>query len=177
MLISCVLQDVLLPLHPQIIFEMTKRARFAGCVTVLVLAVGLIAGCGRGAERPPAPVYLNVSGSADMNSGGNAAIVRVYLLASDASFRRTNLEAFWQDDAAALGSDLVGPKREILLYPGESEEIELNMIPGVSYIGIAADLRNPDPNSWREIYPVAELGNRRLNITIGEDRLDVRPLN
>lgn len=157
---------------------MTTRVRSFGYVAVVfVFAAGLLTGCGRGAEKAPAPIHLQVSGSPDMNSGGNAAIVRVYLLASDASFRRTNLEAFWQDDAAALGSDLVGPKREILLYPGENEEIQLNMIPGVSYVGIAADLRNPDPNSWRVIYPVSELQSRHLVVTIGEDRLDVRPAN
>lgn len=157
---------------------MTTRAGSFGYVaTVFVLASGLLIGCGRGAERAPAPIQLHISGSPDMNSGGNAAIVRAYLLASDASFRRTNLEAFWQDDTAALGSDLIAPKREVLLYPGENEDIQLNMIPGVAYVGIAADLRNPDPNSWRVIYPVSELRGRRLIVTVGEDRLDVQPAN
>jgi len=145
----------------------------------LFLSIGVLASCGRGAvvtptPPPPDPVLIAVDGLADMNAGGNAAIVRVYLLASDAGFRRTPIQDFWQDDAAALGSDLMGAKREVLLYPGDQETFQIEPVAGVAFVGIAADLREPDPNGWRVIYPVGDLRGRRLAITVNSDRLDAQ---
>jgi type VI secretion system VasD/TssJ family lipoprotein len=143
----------------------------------MLLAVAALASCSRGAVAPPPPpepVVLEVSGASGMNAGGNAAIVRVYMLASDAAFRRTPIQDFWQDDAVALGSDLMGAKREVLLYPGDRETFQLEPMPEVAFVGIAADLREPDPNGWRVIYPVSELRGRRVTVVVDTDRLDAR---
>lgn len=158
--------------------RMTSRTSRALFFCTLLLAVGALAACGRGAVAPPPPppepVMIEVSGSAEMNAGGNAAIVRIYMLASDAAFRRTPIQDFWQDDAAALGSDLMGAKREVLLYPGDRETFQIEPVGDVAFIGIAADLREPDPNGWRVIYPVAELRGQRVSVAIDRDRLDAR---
>lgn len=145
-------------------------------VLALLVAVPLLASCSRRPLEPPPPpepTVIELSGTADMNAGGNAAIVRVYLLTSDAAFRRTPIQDFWQDDAAALGADLVGTKREILLYPGDRESMQLTPGADVAFIGFAADLRNPDPNAWRAIHPVDDLRGRRVAVTVTTDRLAV----
>jgi type VI secretion system VasD/TssJ family lipoprotein len=123
---------------------------------------------------PPAPVQVELQGTAGMNAGGNAAIVRFYVLASDAGFRRTPIDAFWQDDAAALGADLLGPRREILLYPGEREAFQMDPPSGTAFLGIAADLRDPDANAWRVVYPLEEVRGRTLRVAVDSTRLDVR---
>jgi type VI secretion system VasD/TssJ family lipoprotein len=145
-------------------------------IVALLVAVPLLASCSRRPLEPPPPpdpTVISLTGTADMNAGGNAAIIRVYMLSSDAAFRRTPIQDFWQDDSAALGADLVGTKREVLLYPGERESMQF--VPGadVAFIGFAADLRDPDPNAWRVIRPVDELRGRRVAVTVNSDRVTV----
>lgn len=108
-----------------------------------------------------------------MNNGGNAAVVRVYRLASDSNFMRASIETFWLNDEQTLGDELVEPKDEILLYPNEERAIDLNVGPGVRYIGIAADLRSPDPVQWRKVFDAQELQGRQVSVTVGNDRLNV----
>lgn len=165
---------LLIVANPMTTCGSAHRFPFVAIVALLV-AVPLLASCSRRPLEPPPPdpTVVELTGTADMNAGGNAAIIRVYMLSSDAAFRRTPIQDFWQDDAAALGADLVGSKREVLLYPGDRESMQF--VPGaeVAFIGFAADLRNPDPNAWRVIRPVDELRGRRVAVTVDVDRLTV----
>jgi type VI secretion system VasD/TssJ family lipoprotein len=116
---------------------------------------------------------LTVHGGADMNNGGNAAIVRIYQLSGDSNFMRTSLETFWRDDEESLGAELIAPKQEILLYPDQERAIDLNIGDETRYIGIAADLRAPDPAQWRRVFDAQELRGRDVTVTVGSDRLNV----
>lgn len=132
-----------------------------------------MAGC---SKKPPAPPTLTATivGEADLNGGGNAAVVRLYPLAGDANFRRAPVQSFWQNDEAALGEELVSAKREVLLFPGTNEAVELPLDDRAQFVGIAADLRDPDPDHWRAIYPVDEVRGQNVSIRVGERRLFVR---
>lgn len=116
---------------------------------------------------------MTMQGGTDMNNGGNAAVVRVYQLTGDSNFMRSSLESFWRDDEQALGSELVGAKQEILLYPQQERGVELTIGEGTRFVGIAADLREPDPVGWRHIFDAEELRGKEVNITVGSDRLSV----
>ncbi|MEM9996422.1 MAG: type VI secretion system lipoprotein TssJ [Bacteroidota bacterium] len=126
-----------------------------------VLFLALTAGCGRTApvalpELPTEPEVLSVTlrGTAALNSGGNAAVVRVYPLSNDATFTATPLQQFWEDDVGAVGAALVGRAQEVQLYPGESQTVQFTLTPEVRFIGVAADLRTPDDQHWRGIAPL-----------------------
>lgn len=116
---------------------------------------------------------MTVFGDSDMNNGGNAAVVRIYQLAGDSNFTRASLETFWRDDELALGAELVGPKQEILLYPEQERAIDLDLSDQTRYVGIAADLRAPDPVQWRHIFDAQELQGKLVNVRVGTDRLTV----
>ena len=128
---------------------------------LLVAALALFAGC-----RPPAAPSTTVviSGTSALNAGGNAAIVRLYPLASDARFRQTPQADFWRA-GSAVDADLAGPVREVLLYPGDEETIEL-ALGGAAYLGVAADLRAPERDRWREVFPVGAVDEMRLAVTV-----------
>lgn len=153
------------------------RHRLNQLVPHLVLACLLfpLAGCGTlctfGLGCDPA-VDVTVTGAADMN-GGNAASVVVYQLSNDTNFRRTPIEAFWRNDGDALGDELVGRKREILLYPDEERTIEIALEEKANFIGIAANLREPEPDQWRRIYPVEEVEGEHTVIQVGANQLIV----
>ena len=63
-------------------------------------------------------VELNITGAADMN-GGLPTQVKVYYLASDASFRSGDFFALFNEPEATLGSDLVAVD-DFQLVPGRN---------------------------------------------------------
>lgn len=144
----------------------------------LLVFLGLMismAGCfGRKPPPAPSPLTVTVVGEADLNGGGNAAVLRIYQLAGDANFRRSPVQSFWQNDEAALADELISGKREVLLFPGTSEVIEVALDDRAQFLGFAADLRDPDPDHWRAIYPVDEVRSQAVDIRVGERRLFVR---
>lgn len=133
---------------------------------LLPLLLIALVGCG-------GPLELTVAGEPDLNSGGNAAVVRIYQLNSQASFMNTTLARFWQDDRAALGAQYVD-HRQLLLYPGQSETIPIEVSDETLYIGIAADLREPDRDQWRQVFSVDELNGEDVTISVGAHALSVR---
>lgn len=136
----------------------------AGLLLVLILTA-----CG---SAEPLRLPLSLEGSSAMNSGGNAAVVRVYQLASSTTFRQAPIESFWQDDEGLLGSDLVVPKVERTLYPDDVEEITLEIHDNTRYIAIAADLRDPEADHWRQIFTVEEVeAGQPFVVEVGERRL------
>ena len=135
-------------------------------VLVLVIGLGVLAaGCG-------GPLEMTVAGTPDLNSGGNAAVVRVYELSGDSNFRTTSIGSFWRDDQAALGSEYID-HRQLLLYPDQVETVSIDVSDETEFIGIAADLRQPDEDAWRAIYPVDELKGSEVAISVGASRLAV----
>gem|GEM_PF-3172279 len=155
----------------------TSRFRLA---LLALLAVGLTA-CGgsRGAttepEAPPVPTTsaFRMSGTADMNAGGNSARVYVYALSSDATFLTTPAQVFWDDPAAALGSDLLATLRDATVRPGETAVLDEVTLGTAAFIGIAADLREPEGSTWRTVLPVASVRGRALTVIVTEGGLMV----
>ncbi len=122
-------------------------------------------------EAPPAPTAptsVSLVGQATMNAGGNSARVYLYPLSSDATFRATPVQAFWQDPAGTLGADLVGSIRDATVRPGETTPIDGLDLGDAIYLGIAADLRVPDGDRWRAVIPVADLLGRDVVVTVLE---------
>lgn len=130
-----------------------------GFIACLACVSVLLVGCG-------GPLEMVVSGESDLNSGGNAAVIRVYELSGTSNFRTTPLGQFWQDDQAALGDQYVN-HQQFLLYPNQVERLTLDVSDETSHIGIAADLREPDENTWRTVYPVEDLKGRDVVISVG----------
>lgn len=140
----------------------------------LALLLAPLAGCSRGGPPPPPkPLDITVVGTEDLNGGGNAAVVRIYALGGDAAFQRAPVQAFWQDDAAALGAELVAPAREVTLFPGATETVSLALDERAQFVGFAADLREPAADGWRALHRVEALRGQRILVTVGEDALSV----
>lgn len=150
--------------------------RLLSFVLMLLLVGGI--GCRRAPMAPQAPpeppLTLTAVGGENLNGGGNAAVLRIYQLAGDANFRRAPVQQFWQNDEQALGAELVGTKREVLLFPGSSEVVQLEIEDDTEFVAVAADFRAPDQEGWRAIYPVEEVRGSAMSVLVGEDRLYVR---
>lgn len=134
-----------------------------GCLALL-----LTAGCSTlKRSTGPEPVQVTVSGTSNLNSGGNAAFVHVYELTSETSFRNATLETFWQDPDAALGQERVESRR-IRLNPGQDTTFVFDPAAQTLFVGVAANLRQPDREQWRQIYPVSGMLGKQLFVVVGE---------
>lgn len=138
----------------------------------LAFAALIWGGCSGGLGLFSGPVEVSIRGTADMN-GGNAARVRVYELAGETNFSNTPLSSFWQNDRDALGDELVRPPREVLLYPSEDRSVEFELAEGTQFIGVAADLRNPDREGWRALYPVSDVKGERIVVNVATNQISV----
>lgn len=107
-----------------------------------------------------------------MNMGGNAALIRVYQLRSSSGFERSSLDAFWRSDEA-IANDLIGIREEVLLYPDQEHAFDLKLEKDTRFVGIAANLRDPYSNAWREVIEVNRLRGRKVTVRIASDRLEV----
>lgn len=109
-------------------------------------------------------IAVQMRGQSDMNSGGNSATVQVYELSGKGSFLDASVQSFWQEDGT-LGGVLVRAPRRNTLYPNEMKSFELELADNTSFIGVAANLRNPEADEWRALYSVEEIGDR-LSVTV-----------
>ncbi len=146
---------------------MTKILKSKGILAgVLLVLAGWSVGC-------KGPMEMTLRGGPDMNSGGNAAVVRIYELSNNTKFTRSTVESFWRSDEEALGNELLRPTQEYVIYPDQAREIDLKIEKDVKYIGVAADLRNPVADNWRAIFPAKEVKGKRVSVRVGETGLIV----
>ena len=150
-----------------------KTLLFSGS---MLLALMVLTGCGGGSRA----LTVEVMGAQNLNTtsegeGGNAARVRVYQLSNATNFRTTTPESFWQDDVAALGEELVVPPQQVVLYPNTMERIVIEPAEGTRYLGVAADLRRPAQEQWRQVYDLEQLGkSKQIMVQVGSDRVMIQ---
>jgi type VI secretion system VasD/TssJ family lipoprotein len=113
-----------------------------------------------------------LEGTSGMNSGGNAAVVKVYQLKGSGTFTQVPVSSFWKDDKGALGGDLLARPRAVTLYPSDSTTIEFSLVEKAQYIGVAANLRNPDREAWRSVHALNDMGDF-VSVTVEETQVAV----
>lgn len=110
-------------------------------------------------------IQFSVSGQKYMNSGGYAALVCIYQLRSDTNFLRIQRDQFWREGQTALQSDMVGARTEIMLSPGETRTVTLELSKETKFIGAAADFRKPEGDAWRQLLPLDQKKKKFYQIT------------
>ena len=128
------------------------RGAFRVPVLSLLSLVGIaLAGCG-GAPPPPTVAAVTITASADANpdaAGQGAPVaVRIYQLASTANFDKADFFQLYQHEQETLGSDLLG-RDEVLVPPGGTQQVQKELKPGASFIGVVAAFRDIQKANWR----------------------------
>lgn len=115
-------------------------------------------------------IEVTTAGQPDMNSGGNAAVVQVYQLGGEGNFQDLSFRSFWQQEGTI--AKLIDTPSKKTVYPNERERFDLEVAEKTKFIGVAANLRNPDSEKWRALYPVEEVGDW-LSVTVHDNRISV----
>lgn len=139
------------------------RTRYLLLLFVVVLFVGT--GCSTTVE-------FALKGKSDMNNGGNAAVLKVYQLKAEQNFKGVLPSSFWRDDQQALGNTLLGSPKKVTIYPSEAETFELTLADKTKFVGVAANLRDPERDQWRAIEKVKSMGDQ-VAVTVKNKKIDV----
>ena len=171
----------LLPLAGEGRNEGAGRPHIFAAVTIAALFFSL-AGCGSSPPPPPAPtvVQLTLSTTPDTNatpSGQGAPLpLRVYQLASPASFESAEFHRLYDNDSATLGTDLL--KRDsYLLPPGTSRSVTLMPSDQARAIGDLAAYREFQSKTWRAAADIPPHQTTVMTVTANADgiKLTVAP--
>lgn len=141
----------------------------------LMLAACVVAACG-GAPKKPSPLQLRISASADVNPDLQArpspVILHMLELSAIDEFNRASFFELTENDAAALGGDVLG-KTEIILTPGSTTETTLELSEQVAYLGFVAAYRDIDNARWRLTQAVTPGKTGYIVVDIGKQRVSV----
>lgn len=104
-----------------------------------------------------AKVRLEASERINPDSDGAPlpTVVRVYQLRAVDRVEESDFTAIWQSPEQALGPDLTSA-RELTLFPGQSELLELSLKPEVRFLVAVAIYRRPTASQWRSITPLPD---------------------
>jgi type VI secretion system protein VasD len=145
-----------------------------------VFAVGLVAclaACGGPPPPPPTVVALSMSADKNVNpdpSGQGAPVVlRVYQLGSASSFNNAEFFDLFNNDQAALKSDLIH-RDDVTLAPGASASLTVKPNDQVTAIGLFAGYRNWQQTAWRKVVPLTPHETTTVTVTAGASGLTVK---
>jgi type VI secretion system protein VasD len=115
------------------------------------------------APKPPEPCvdprpHIIIAGGDQVNAGadgrGLPVQVRLYQLKSEAKLLNAFFEEVWKDDAKTLEGDLLG-MRELTVFPGKSEQLNLEQAPEARVLAAVALFREPRGKDWFVNYDLA----------------------
>jgi len=150
-------------------------------VFLVVLAAGpglvILSGCGifgGGDSQPallpevepePEPFELVLIGVDRLNSCGEprgyALAVRVYQLGGDGQIALTSLVDLWKNEQSELGDDIVDRERELLLEPGDTLSVSIDLRPDARFLAVVGYFCESNGECWRWHRPIGDLGPRQ----------------
>ena len=123
----------------------------------------LLTGCGLFGPKAPAPaappppppkLVLSLVAAAHLNPDANGrpspVVLRLYELKSAAQFGSADFLLLFDQDRAALASDIV-TREEFVMRPGESKSISKPLAPETKAIAVMAAFRDVERARWRAV--------------------------
>ena len=116
-------------------------------LSVLVLMLGA---CKSAPKRENLDIRISTTADVnpDIESRPSPIVLHVLQLTDIVAFNGATYFELTRDDATALGSDALS-KTEIVLTPGDSKELVLELNPTAAYLGFVAGYRDIDNSRWQ----------------------------
>jgi type VI secretion system protein VasD len=134
--------------------------------------LGLLSACAGAPKREN--LGLQISATADVNPDmqgrPSPIILHVMELNSTEQFNRLDYMGLTQPSGAALGPELLG-KNQVVLQPGESRALPLELNPMTTAIGLVAGYRDIDNAVWRKIVPINQGKTKGISITLEQTQI------
>jgi len=145
---------------------------------ILSLLVFGLASCGGAPKKHSLNIRISASSDVnpDLNSRPSPVILHVLELSAIDEFNRADFFALTQNDAAALGGDVLN-KTEIILTPGSSTETVLELDQQAVYLGFVAGYRDIDNSRWRVSQAVVPGKTDWISVKITKQQIEIIEVN
>ncbi len=145
---------------------------------ILSLLVFGLASCGGAPKKHSLNIRISASSDVnpDLNSRPSPVILHVLELSAIDEFNRADFFALTQNDAAALGGDVLN-KTEIILTPGSSTETVLELDQQAVYLGFVAGYRDIDNSRWRVSQAVVPGKTDWISVQITKQQIEIIEVN
>ena len=146
-------------------------------IILSLLALSLVS-CG-GAPKKHS-LSIRIAASADVNpdlqTRPSPVILHVLELTAIDEFNRADFFGLTENDAAALGGDVLN-KTEIILTPGSSKETALELDQQTAYLGFVAGYRDIDNSRWRVSQAIIPGKTDWISVKIGKQQIEIEEVN
>ena len=144
-----------------------RYSRLLGSGIAMLACVAMLGGC---ASTPkPANIGIQISASSDVNPDlqgrPSPVILHVIELNSEEQFNRLDYMSLTQPSGAALGQDMLG-KTRLILSPGDTKQLPLELNAQTTFIGFVAGFRDIDNAVWRTTVPVVQKSTKGITVTL-----------
>jgi len=160
---------------PSTIKRTDLRSILTGLLTVAMLS--LLSACA-GAPPKPETLAVQVSATADVNPDlqgrPSPVILHIMELNSTEQFNRLDYMGLTQPSGAALGPELLG-KNQMVLQPGETKPLPMELNPMTTAIGLVAGYRDIDNAAWRKVVPITQGETKGISITLEQTQIVATP--
>lgn len=142
-----------------------------GLLTVAML--GLLSACAGGPPKRKA-LDMQITTTADVNPDmqgrPSPIILHIMELNSTEQFNRLDYMGLTQPSGAALGAEMLG-KNQVVLQPGESRTLPMELNPLTTAIGLVAGYRDIDNAAWRKSIPITQGKTKGISITLEQTQI------
>jgi len=137
-----------------------------------VAAAGVLSACAGAPKREN--LGLQISATADVNPDmqgrPSPIILHVMELNSTEQFNRLDYMGLTQPSGAALGAELLG-KNQVVMQPGDSKTLPLELNPMTTAIGLVAGYRDIDNAVWRKTIPITQGKTKGISISLEQTQI------
>ena len=114
--------------------------------------------------------YLNPN----LDNQASPVVLTFYQLKSPEAFKGADFFALYNKPTETLGADLLD-KREVEVRPEKLVELEQNMAPNATHIGIVAAYRDPDVAQWKQLLEIPANSKKiKLIVNLETQRLSAK---
>jgi type VI secretion system protein VasD len=154
------------------IYPLTGNTRVIAISIMLALCVVLLSACGGVPKREN--IGLQISATSDVNPDlqgrPSPIILHVFELNSEEQFNRLDYMSLTQSSGAPLGPDLLG-KTRLVLSPGDTQPLPLELNPQTTFIGLVAGYRDIDNAAWRISVPILQGKTKGITVTLEQQSI------
>ena len=152
----------------------TRRVTFqSAMVSLMVIAMlGLLSACAGAPKKETMDMQVTatVDVNPDMQGRPSPIILHIMELSSDEQFSRLDYMGLTQPSGAGLGTDLLG-KNQLVLQPGDTKALPMELNPMTSAIGLVAGYRDIDNAAWRKVIPITQGSTKGISITLEQTQI------
>ena len=154
--------------------DTVQRRACKSILSYLLIAslLALLSACAGAPQRESVDMQIAATSDVnpDMQGRPSPVILHILELSSTEQFNRLDYMSLTSPSGAAMGPDLLG-KTQLVLQPGDSKPMPMELNPLTTAIGLVAGYRDIDNAAWRKSVPVTQGSTKGISVTLEKKQI------